>query len=75
MITLNQQTIGQGVVFESVSLPIEADATGRSRLLITKVTAMGGAFERPAPADHNSCHRRHFAVLDIGAGTPERTTP
>jgi hypothetical protein len=44
-VTLNQQTIGQGVVFESVTLPIEADATGKPRLLITKVTAIGGAFE------------------------------
>jgi len=34
-----------------VTLPIEADATGKPRLLITKVTAIGGAFdpERTTP--------------------------
>jgi hypothetical protein len=76
MITLNQQTIGQGVVFESVTLPVEADATGKPRLLITKVTAVGGVFEPPAPGRPKLMPMAdHFDFLDIGAGIPERTEP
>jgi hypothetical protein len=76
MITLNRQTIGQGVVFESVTLPIEADATGKPHLLITKVTAIGGVFEPPAPGRPKLMPMvDHFDFLDIGAGTPDRTTP
>jgi hypothetical protein len=74
MITLNRQTIGQAVVFESVTLPIEADATGKPRQLITKVTAIGGAFEPPASGRPKLMPMvDRFAFLDIGAGTPERT--
>jgi hypothetical protein len=76
MTTFNQQTIGQGVVFETVSLPVEAYAAGKPRLLITKVTAIGGAFERPAPGRPKLLPMvDRFAFLDIGAGIPDRAEP
>jgi hypothetical protein len=76
MITLDRQTAGHGIVFEIVTLPIEADAPGQPRRLISKVTPIGGAYEPPAPGRPALMPMvDKFAFLDLGAGTPQRTAP
>jgi hypothetical protein len=76
MITLDRQTVGHGIVFEVVTFPLGADEPGQPRRLISKVTAMGGAYEPPAPGRPALMPMvDKFAFLDLGAGTPERTAP
>lgn len=75
-ITRDRRTLGDGVTFEIVTLPVDADAPGGARLLINCVTPIEGGFQPPAP-DRRPVMllSERFAFIDIGAGTPERTEP
>lgn len=75
-ITRDRRTLGDGVTFEIVSLPIDADQPGGARLLIHCVTSIEGGFQPPTP-DRQPVMLLpdRFEFLDIGAGTPERIEP
>lgn len=76
MTTFDRETIGAGITIESVTLPIDADQPGGSRLLISCLTPVGGAYEPPAPSRRQYIVLAdQFAFVDIGAGRPERTEP
>jgi hypothetical protein len=72
--TLDRKSIGAGVNVEGVTLPLEADEPGGSRLLITCLTALSGAVDPPVPGRRPlTVLPDEFAFIDIGAGCPERT--
>lgn len=76
MTTLDRKSIGAGVSVEGLTLPIDADEPGGSRLLITCLTALSGAVEPPVPGRRPlTVLPDQFAFIDIGAGRPERTEP
>ena len=75
-INVDRRTLGEGIIFEIMTLPIDADAPGGARLLISCVVPLEGGFQTPKP-DRQPVFlaAESFTFLDIGAGVPARTEP
>ncbi len=76
MITRGQGAAGFGGTFETVTLPLEPDAPGKPRLLISNVAVIGAVYEPPAKdRPHVVPLVDEFRFLDLGAGVPEKAGP
>jgi hypothetical protein len=76
MISRDGQTRGDGVTFETVTLPIEPDHAGKPRLLLSNVAVRGGIYEPPVEGrPHLVPLVDEFRFLDLGAGLPARNSP
>ncbi len=75
-INVDRRTLGEGIIFEIMTLPIDADTPGGPRLLISCVVPLEGGFQTPRP-DRQPVFlaAESFSFLDIGAGVPPRTEP
>lgn len=58
-------------VFETVSLPLEADDPAKPRFILSLNTPLDRDFERYARDDTNVVAAQDFVYVDIGAGIPE----
>jgi hypothetical protein len=77
MINHDTQTRGgEGVTFETVTLPLEPDGPGKPRLLISNVAVVGGIYEPPIKGRPQLFRlSSEFRFLDLGAGIPDRIEP
>jgi hypothetical protein len=67
---------GDSVYFESVTLPIEPDEPEKPRLLMSKVTFLGGIYEpRAKDRPQLAWLPQGFCFLDLGAGIPDLIYP
>ena len=76
VIVRDRQTEGDGVHFEVVTLPLDADAPGAQRLLLSHIAVLGAVYEPPAKERTAAIPPAvSFRFLDLGAGVPERQGP
>jgi hypothetical protein len=77
MVNIDSRTLsGEGVAFETVTLPIEPDELEKPRLLMSNVAVLGGAYEPPAEGRLQLAWLpAEFRFLDLGAGVPDRIEP
>ena len=67
---------GEGVTFETVTLPIEPDEPEKPRLVISHVAVLGGIYDPPAKdRPQLAWLPGEFRFLDIGAGIPANIAP
>jgi hypothetical protein len=67
------QTEGDGVRFEVVTLPLDPEAPGAARWLVSHIAVLGGIYE--PPSKHRTAAvppTESFRFLDLGAGVPEK---
>ncbi len=76
IIAHDRQTEGDGVSFEGVTLPLDPDALGAPRLLLTHIAVAGGVYEPPAKERTSPLPpTESFRFLDLGAGVTEKAGP
>jgi hypothetical protein len=77
MVNIDTRTrSGDGVYFETVTLPIEPDGPEKPRLLLSNVAFLGGIYEKRAEnGPQLAWLPEGFCFLDLGAGIPDRIEP
>jgi hypothetical protein len=77
MINVDTRTSsGQGVAFETVTLPVEPDEPEKPRLVMSHVAVLGNVYDPPAKDRPRLVWLpENFHFLDIGASVPAHTKP
>jgi hypothetical protein len=76
---INRETYtynGDAVSFETVTLPVEPEGSGKPRLLMSNVAVLGAIYEPPAQDRPQMIFMPdQFRFLDLGASIPARSEP
>jgi hypothetical protein len=77
MVNIDTRTrSGDGVYFETLTLPIEPDQPDKPRLLMSNVAFLGGIYApRVEDGPRLAWLPDGFCFLDLGAGVPDRIEP